>query len=116
VFSRLNLAIPDEEIEGDAVFDDECKHSGLLWALESTAWSSQYFASSVRALADLAEVDPDGRWSNRPVNSLRDFFLLGFPQTFASPKERLAACPCGQETHDRMENVLLFVFRNFESC
>jgi hypothetical protein len=76
--------------EGDAVLG-ECKHSGLLWALESTAWSSQYFARTVSVLADLADIDTGGRWNNRPLNSLRDIFLPGLPQTFATPEERLAA-------------------------
>ena len=69
----------------------ECKHSGLLWALESVAWSSEYFLRAVSALTGLAMIDPGGRWSNRAKNSLREIFLPGFPQTYASPHERLAA-------------------------
>jgi hypothetical protein len=69
----------------------ECRHSGLLWALESVAWSSEYFAGAVSVLTDLAKIDPGGRWSNRATESLKEIFLPGFPQTHASPKERLAA-------------------------
>lgn len=67
----------------------ECKHSGLLWALEGIAWSSEYFARAVNVLAQLANIDPGGGWSNRAINSLGDVFLPGLPQTHAKPKERL---------------------------
>lgn len=75
---------------GDTIFG-ECNHSGLLWALESAAWSSEYFAHSVSVLAKLAKIDPGGRWANRPISSLRHIFLPGYPQTYATPEERLAA-------------------------
>ncbi len=69
----------------------ECRHSGLLWALEGIAWSSEYFFRAVNVLVDLAKIDPGGRWGNRAINSLSDVFLPGLPQTHASPQERLAA-------------------------
>jgi len=74
--------------DGDAVFG-ECNHSGLLWALESTAWSSTYFARSVNLLASMAEIDPGGRYSNRPINTLTDIFLPKWPQTYASVEQRV---------------------------
>lgn len=67
----------------------ECRHCGLLWALEGIAWSAEYFARAVNVLATLANVDPGGGWSNRAVNSLSEIFLPGLPQTHAKPKERL---------------------------
>jgi hypothetical protein len=72
-------------------FFDECKHSGLLWALEALAWSPLFFARAVTAMADLAKLDPGGKWSNRPLNSLFDVFLPVHPQTYATPEERIAA-------------------------
>lgn len=74
---------------GDAVFG-ECNHSGLLWALESTAWSPVHFARSVNILVSLAEIDPGGRYSNRPINTLTDIFLPKWPQTYASVEQRVA--------------------------
>lgn len=68
----------------------ECYHAGLLWALESIAWSSEYFSRAVMLLAKLAHLDSGGRWANRAINSLNDIFLPGFPQTYASAEERLA--------------------------
>ena len=67
----------------------ECKHSGLLWALEGIAWSEEYFARAVNILAKLADIDQGGGWSNRAINSLSDVFLPGLPQTHVKPKERL---------------------------
>lgn len=67
----------------------ECRHCGLLWALEGIAWSTDYFARAVNVLAALANTDPGGGWSNRAVNSLGEVFLPGLPQTHAKPKERL---------------------------
>ena len=69
----------------------ECRHCGLLWALEGVAWSTEYFARAVSVLAALANTDPGGGWSNRAVNSLGEVFLPGLPQTHAKPKERLEA-------------------------
>ena len=63
-----------------AVFDPEGEstpfgspaHAGLLWALEALAWSPEHLGAAALALARLAQVDPGGRWSNRPDRSLRD--------------------------------------------
>ena len=50
-------------------------HTGLLWALERCAWSVDHFGQSTQVLARLAEIDPGGRLSNRPFNSLVMIFL-----------------------------------------
>lgn len=70
---------------------DECRHCGLLWALEAIAWSGDYFGRAVKTLARLASIDPGGRWSNRPINSLSEIFHPMLPQTHAEPKDRLSA-------------------------
>jgi len=80
-----------ELMQDDPGVFGECRHAGLLWALESAAWSSEYFARAVNVLGELARIDPGGRWGNRPVNSLRDIFLPRSPQTYATAVERLAA-------------------------
>ncbi len=76
--------------DGGGVFG-ECHHSGLLWALEGIAWSPEYFARAVNILVEMANIDPGGRWSNRAINSIKDVFLPRFPQTYATPEQRLAA-------------------------
>ncbi|MCE5245338.1 MAG: hypothetical protein ABFD89_20690 [Bryobacteraceae bacterium] len=75
--------------EAGVGFGGECRHCGLLWALESLSWSRDHFGQAVSVLAELAEMDPGGRWGNRPLASLRATFLPGLPQTHATPKQRL---------------------------
>jgi hypothetical protein len=82
-----------------AVFDPEAEsaplasptHSGLLWALEALAWSPDYLGAAAQALARLAQMDPGGRWANRPDRSLNQIFLPWLPQTAATRDERLNA-------------------------
>ena len=57
--------------------------TGLLWALETLAWHSDYLARVVLILGQLAKIDPGGNWSNRPSNSLTAIFLPWYPQTSA---------------------------------
>jgi hypothetical protein len=64
-------------------------HPSLLWALEGLAWSPELLGRVVLILGKLARMDPGGKLANRPINSLRNIFLLWYPQTFASMKQRL---------------------------
>ncbi|SKA98415.1 hypothetical protein SAMN02745166_02753 [Prosthecobacter debontii] len=87
---------PDEPFSG--VFSEEGDWfsggtfiTGLLWALESLAWSESYLIRVCGILSNLASVDPGGNWSNRPSNSLRGILLPWFPQTAANPDRRHAA-------------------------
>ena len=81
-----------------AVFDPEAEnslfasptHTGLLWGLEALAWSPEYLGSAALALARLADIDPGGRYANRPDHSLGQIFLPWNPQTTAGRDERLA--------------------------
>ncbi len=68
-----------------------CLHSGLLWALETLAWSDRYLARASLLLARLHKLDPGGRWANRPLESLREIYTGWFPQTAASLNDRLAS-------------------------
>ena len=63
--------------------------SSLLWALETLAWSPDYLGRAASVLAALDELDPGGRYSNRPGSSLRTTFLLWAPQTHATLDQRL---------------------------
>ena len=66
-------------------------HTGLLFALETLAWSEGHLVRSATALAKLARIDPGGKWANRPLASLRSIFLLWSPQTTASLEKRFSA-------------------------
>lgn len=72
-------------------FSISSPHTGLLWSLESLAWSSTHFGLVVDHLARLAEIDPGGRLSNRPSNSLVGLFRPWNPQTSANYAARLVA-------------------------
>jgi hypothetical protein len=65
-------------------------YAGMLWALETLAWSPDYLEPAAGILARWAANDPGGRTSNRPSASLRDIFLSWHPQTSASLDARLA--------------------------
>jgi len=64
-------------------------HSGLLWGLELLAWDPQLLFRVALCLARLAEIDPGGSVSNRPINSLRSIFLSWAPNTHATAKQRM---------------------------
>lgn len=65
-------------------------HCGLLWALEVLAWDFVLLDRAVLCLAKLAAIDPGGKLSNRPINSLRAIFLSWVPGTAVKTKRRLA--------------------------
>ena len=53
-----------------------------------TVRSTPMTGSAALALARLAQLDPGGRWANRPDRSLNQIFLPWRPQTTATPDER----------------------------
>lgn len=63
--------------------------SNLLWALEMLARSPDHLSQAAAILARLDELDPGGRWANRPFASLRKIFVTWFPQTYATSAQRL---------------------------
>lgn len=65
--------------------------SGLLWALETLAWSPEFLSRVSVILADIASFDPGGSWANRPSNSLADIFLPWHVQTTAPFEKRKSA-------------------------
>ncbi|MGD0589526.1 MAG: hypothetical protein ABSA44_01845 [Bacteroidota bacterium] len=64
-------------------------HTGLLWALESLAWLPEYLSRASLVLARLSAIDPGGRLSNRPINSLVDIFKPWHYQTLSPFEERI---------------------------
>lgn len=78
-----------EEIEGP--LSPFSRHTGVLWALEMQAWDPDYLVRICDILARLASIDPGGRLTNRPLNSLREILLPWSPNTFASDPQKLVA-------------------------
>ena len=67
----------------------EASHTGLLWALEELAWIPAYFKTACLLLHKLATLDPGGRLSNRPLNSLMEIFKAWHHQTLAPYEQRV---------------------------
>lgn len=57
--------------------------TGILWALETLAWSEKYITRVCLILCDLLLLDPGGSWVNRPYNSLLNILLPWIKQTVA---------------------------------
>jgi len=74
--------------QSDALFSSS-PHTGLLWSLEVLGWHPDYLAPAALALARLAALDPGGKLTNRPSNSLREIFLGWHPQTMATLAQRI---------------------------
>ena len=77
--------------EGGGVLGGWNYMSGLLWALETLAWSPDFLSRVSVILADIASFDPGGNWANRPANSLADIFLPWHVQTTAPFEKRKSA-------------------------
>jgi hypothetical protein len=107
---RLLEARPDDLrrlfVEG-GTFGNDSMHTRLLWGLETLAWSPEYLPQVALHLATLARLDPGGRLSNRPINSLRGIFLWWYVGTNASIEQRLAALDLILERESQVGWMLL---------
>ncbi|MEI2724654.1 MAG: hypothetical protein V9H26_14275 [Verrucomicrobiota bacterium] len=84
--------------------------TGLLWGLETLAWSPDYLQRVTVILGELAALDPGGNWANRPANSLTEIFLPWYPQTCASISKRKAAIKALLKEQREVGWKLLFSF------
>jgi excisionase family DNA binding protein len=73
-----------QDRDNDSVFGSSSPHSGLLWALETLCWSEDHILDAARALARLRTIDPGGRLSNRPLESLCSVLVGWIRHTSAS--------------------------------
>ncbi|HIY66609.1 MAG TPA: helix-turn-helix domain-containing protein [Candidatus Agrococcus pullicola] len=74
----------------DTLFGPSSPHPNLLWALETLCWSSTYFGRAAALLGRLSALDPGGRLSNRPIESLQNVAAGWLPQSGASVDDKLA--------------------------
>lgn len=77
--------------EGIGGFTGTNYMTGLLWSLESLAWSPDYLTRCVVLLGEMDSYDPGGNWTNRPGNSIVDILLPWLPHTTASFKRRFTS-------------------------
>ncbi len=70
-------------------FGPTSPHTYLLWALETLTWHPSFFGRAVLCLARLTRIDPGGRNGNRASGSLREVFVIWYPNTTVSLTRRL---------------------------
>ncbi len=80
-----------QDTERAAWLHSSSPHTGLLWALETVAWSPSHLVRATRALASLDAVDPGGRLSNRPLASLQSILVPWIRHTAASLDLKIVA-------------------------
>ena len=88
-------------------FGPESAHTGLLWALETCAWSSDHFGAVVDLLARLDEIDPGGRLENRPFASLVGILRPWHLQNSVGTERRLDVIDVLRERHNEVAWKLL---------
>jgi hypothetical protein len=105
--SEPTLAKMFLDAQGDA-FSVNSPHTSLLWALEGLAWSAEHAPLAISLLARLAEIDPGGRLSNRPLGSLVDIFRAWLPQTSLPLERRIAVLDALRRNHPEIAwNLML---------
>ncbi len=75
-------------------------HTGLLWALERLAWTDECVSETVAALAQLAALDPGGKWANRPARSLREILHDRLPQSRTTVAQRVGMMAAIARKHE----------------
>jgi hypothetical protein len=88
-------------IEGKGLFP-HAFHTGLLWAMETLAWEPGYLGRVAVILGKLAEIDPGGQLSNRPLNTLKEIFHAWHPGTSANLNQRLEVLDLVLERFDEI--------------
>lgn len=83
-------------------------HTGLLWALYSLAISPIYLTQSTLLLGTLADIDPGGSLSNRPLNSLTQIYLPWIKQTQTNFDIRKNALTILRKRHPETATRLFF--------
>ncbi|HYE37968.1 HigA family addiction module antitoxin, partial [Methylocaldum sp.] len=71
------------------LFGGGCPRTGLLWAFEGLAWSPDTLPRTALILAQLAEIEINDNWVNKPIHSLESIFRAWMPQTAADHNTRL---------------------------
>lgn len=79
-----------EETDDPFGLTPSSRHTPLLWALETLAFSPRHVARVATLLGRLTELDPGGRLANRPAESLQSILHLARPQSAIDATTRLA--------------------------
>ena len=88
--------------------------TGILWSLESLAWSDKFLIRVCMILCELSILDSGGNWSNRPYNSLLNIFIPWIKQTAASIDKKIVALNnINNEFHELTWELLLDLLPKF---
>jgi addiction module HigA family antidote len=79
-----------------------CPRTGLLWALENTAWAPERLLRTVDILARLAGRVIDDNWSSKPSETLNQIFRCWLPQTSVDVDGRIRALDYLIERHPKV--------------
>lgn len=71
------------------IFGRSPSRTGLLWALEGLSWNPETLPRAAMILAQLARIEIDDNWVNKPTNSLQSIFRAWMPQTAADHDQRV---------------------------
>lgn len=88
-------------------FTTSSPHFRILNALEVLAWSPEHLLATVDVLARLTQIDPGGRYSNRPAKSLASIMCPWLPNTSADAADRLAAVRMLRQSHSSVAWTLI---------
>lgn len=72
-----------------SLFGNGCPRTGLLWALEGLAWNPETLPRAALILAQLAGIEINDNWVNKPIHSLQSIFRAWMPQTAADNEARV---------------------------
>ena len=76
--------------QADDSFGPSSPHPSLLWAPETVCWSPTYFGAAAELLGQLATIDPGGRLSDRPLESLQKITLGWIRQSGGRGDDKIA--------------------------
>ncbi len=72
------------------IFGMSPSRTGLLWALEGLSWNPATLLRATLILGQLAQVEINDNWVNKPVHSLESIFRDWMPQTAAGHEVRFS--------------------------
>lgn len=72
------------------VFGHSSPHPYLLWGLERLCFSTEYFGRAAGAMCELVRIDPGGRLSNRPLETLAGLLAPWIASTAGALEDKLS--------------------------
>ncbi len=104
-----------DTLERGTPWNEASAHTGLLWALETVSWSSDYLPEALEVLVRLVEIDPGGRLANRPIDIAANVLLPWRPQTGVPLDRRLRVLGGLLQRHESVGQDLSFALLSRDS-